>query len=159
MKTIYKTTLIAMASLIMLAACGNAGAKTNATGTRDEKEKAVTELNSEQFNKKVYDMTLDETIYLGDKPAIVDFTASWCGPCQRIAPVLESLAKEYDGKIVVYKVDVDKERELAKAFNVSSIPAVLYIPTGGGEAVMTIGSRDAATFRKEIETILLGNQK
>ena len=63
------------------------------------------------------------------------------------------------GKIVVYKVDVDKERELAKAFNVSSIPAVLYIPTGDGEPVMTIGSRDAATFRKEIETILLGNKE
>ena len=159
MKKIYKTAFIAMASLVMLAACGNAGAKTNATGVKDEKGKAVTELDSEGFNSKVYDMTLDETIYLGDKPAIVDFTATWCGPCQRIAPILESLAKEYDGKIVVYKVDVDKERELAKAFNVSSIPAVLYIPTGDGETVMTIGSRDAATISKEIETILLGNQK
>ena len=159
MKKIYKTAFIAMASLVMLAACGNAGAKTNATGVKDEKVKAVTELDSEGFNKKVYDMTLDETVYLGDRPAIVDFTASWCGPCQRIAPILESLAKEYDGKIVVYKVDVDKERELAKAFNVSSIPAVLYIPAGDGEPVMTIGSRDAATFRKEIETILLGKKE
>lgn len=158
MKSIYKTFLVALTTSIMLAGCGNAGAQTNASSVKDEKGKAVTELDSEQFNKNVYDMTLDETIYLGDKPAIVDFTASWCGPCQRIAPVLESLAKEYDGKIVVYKVDVDKERELAKAFNVSSIPAILYIPTGGGEAVMTIGSRNAATFRKEIETILLGNQ-
>lgn len=159
MKKIYKTAFIAMASLVMLAACGNAGAKTNATGVKDEKDKAVTELDSEEFNSKVYDMTLDETIYLGDKPAIVDFTATWCGPCQRIAPILESLAKEYDGKIVIYKVDVDKERELAKAFNVSSIPAVMFIPLGPGKPVMTVGSRDAATFRKEIETILLGNQK
>lgn len=159
MKKIYKTAFIAMASLVMLAACGNAGAKTNATGVKDEKGKAVTELDSEEFNSKVYDMTLDETIYLGDKPAIVDFTATWCGPCQRIAPILESLAKEYDGKIVIYKVDVDKERELAKAFNVSSIPAVMFIPLGPGKPVMTVGSRDAATFRKEIETILLGNQK
>ena len=159
MKKIYKTAFIAMASLVMLAACGNAGAKTNAPGVKDEKGKAVTELDSESFNSKVYDMTLDETIYLGDKPAIVDFTATWCGPCQRIAPILESLAKEYDGKIVVYKVDVDKERELAKAFNVSSIPAVMFIPLGPDKPVMTVGSRDAATFRKEIETILLGNQK
>ena len=159
MKKIYKTAFIAMASLVMLAACGNAGAKTNATGVKDEKGKAVTELDSESFNSKVYDMTLDETIYLGDKPSIVDFTATWVGPCQRIAPILESLAKEYDGKIVVYKVDVDKERELAKAFNVSSIPAVMFIPLGPGKPVMTVGSRDAATFRKEIETILLGNQK
>ena len=159
MKKIYKTAFIAMASLVMLAACGNAGAKTNATGVKDEKGKAVTELDSEGFNSKVYDMTLDETIYLGDKPAIVDFAATWCGPCQRIAPILESLAKEYDGKIVVYKVDVDKERELAKAFNVSSIPAGMFIPLGPGKPVMTVGSRDAATFRKEIETILLGNQK
>lgn len=156
MKSIYRTIVIGMTTMMMLAACGNAGAKT--TGQK-EKDKNVKELNSEEFNSKVYDMTLDETIYLGDKPAIVDFTATWCGPCQRIAPILESLAKEYDGKIVIYKVDVDKERELAKAFNVSSIPAVMFIPLGPDKPVMTVGSRDAATFRKEIETILLGNQK
>jgi thioredoxin len=91
---------------------------------------------------------------LGDKPTIVDFTASWCGPCQRISPILEELAKEYEGQITIYKVDVDKEKGLAHAFNVSSIPAVLYIPLEG-EPVMTVGARGKERFKEEIKTLLL----
>ena len=99
-------------------------------------------------------MSQETLVYLGDKPAIIDFTATWCGPCQRIAPILDQLAAEYDGKVVIYKVDIDKNRALAKEFNVSSIPAILYIPLDG-EPVMTIGSRDKGKFVSEIETILL----
>jgi len=153
MKTIYKTALTAIAALFMFAACGNAGAKT--AEKKEKTDKNVVELNSETFNKKVYDLTVEELKYLGDKPAIVDFTASWCGPCQRIAPILEELAKEYKGDIVIYKVDIDKERGLAQAFNVSSIPAVLYIPTGDAEPVMTVGSRNKEKFTEEIKTLLL----
>ena len=112
------------------------------------------ELNAETFNDKVYDMTVEELAYLGDKPAIVDFTASWCGPCQRIAPILEELAEEYKGDIVIYKVDIDKERGLAKAFNVSSIPAVMYIPLDG-DPTMTIGARGKEKFKQEIKTLLM----
>lgn len=153
MKTIYKTALTAIAALLMFAACGNAGAKT--AEKKEKTDKNVVELNSETFNKKVYDLTVEELKYLGDKPAIVDFTASWCGPCQRIAPILEELAKEYKGDIVIYKVDIDKERGLAQAFNVSSIPAILYIPTGDAEPVMTVGSRNKEKFTEEIKTLLL----
>ena len=149
MKTIYKTAITAIAAVLLFAACGNAGAKTT-----ERKGKGVTELNSETFNEKVYDMTLPELAYLGDKPAIVDFTATWCGPCQRIAPILEELAEEYKGDIVIYKVDIDKERGLAKAFNVSSIPAVMYIPLDG-DPTMTIGARGKEKFKQEIKTLLM----
>lgn len=152
MKTLYRTAALAAIAIASLVACGNAGAK-NERKT-DESEKSVIELDSEQFNTKVYDMTKEDMVFLGDKPAIVDFTASWCGPCQRIAPILEELAKEYEGQIVIYKVDVDKNKNLARAFNVSSIPAVMYIPAEG-EPVMTIGSRDKAKFKNEIESHLL----
>ena len=151
MKTIYKTAITAIAAVLLFAACGNAGAKTT-----ERKDKGVTELNSETFNKKVYDMRIQEQKYLGDKPAIVDFTASWCGPCQRIAPILEELAEEYKGEVVIYKVDVDKEKGLAQAFNVSSVPSVLFIPGDDADPVMTVGARDKSTFKKEIDTILLG---
>ena len=100
-------------------------------------------------------MSKDDLKFLGNKPAIVDFTATWCGPCQRIAPILEELAKEYEGEIVIYKVDVDENKPLAKSFEVSSIPAVMFIPIDG-EPVMTIGSRDKAKFQEQINTILLG---
>lgn len=151
MKTIYKTALTAMAAVLLFAACGNAGAKT----AENKTDKNVVELNSETFNKKVYDLTEEDLKYLGNKPAIVDFTASWCGPCQRITPILEELAKEYKGDIVIYKVDIDKERGLAEAFNVSSIPAVLYIPGGNEEPIMTIGARGKEKFVNEINRFLL----
>lgn len=100
-------------------------------------------------------MRVQEQKYLGDKPAIVDFTASWCGPCQRIAPILEELAEEYKGEIVIYKVDVDKEKGLAQAFNVSSIPAVLFIPADGSDPIMTIGARGKERFKSDIQKYLL----
>ena len=150
MKTIYKTAITAIAAVLLFAACGNAGAKTT-----ERTGKGVTELNSETFNKKVYDMRVQEQKYLGDKPAIVDFTASWCGPCQRIAPILEELAEEYKGEIVIYKVDVDKEKGLAQAFNVSSIPAVLFIPADGSDPIMTIGARGKERFKEDIQKYLL----
>lgn len=152
MKSLYKTAALAVMVMIALASCGNAGAQNDRK--TEKKEKAVTELNADSFKTKVYDMSKEELIYLGDKPAIVDFTATWCGPCQRIAPILDQLAAEYDGKVAIYKVDIDKNRDLAKAFNVTSIPAILYIPLNG-EPVMTIGSRDKGKFVSEIETILL----
>ena len=144
----YRLAVMTAGIIIMLASCGNAGAQSSQTAKR------VQELNASTFSTKVYDMSDEDMKYLGDKPAIVDFTATWCGPCQRIAPVLEELAKEYEGKIVIYKVDIDKNRNLAKEFNVSSIPAILYIPLTG-DPVMTVGSRDIGKFRTEIETILL----
>ena len=148
MRTMYRLAVMTAGIIIMLASCGNAGAQSSQTAKR------VQELNASTFSTKVYDMSDEDMKYLGDKPAIVDFTATWCGPCQRIAPVLEELAKEYEGRIVIYKVDIDKNRNLAKEFNVSSIPAILYIPLTG-DPVMTVGSRDIGKFRTEIETILL----
>ena len=153
MKAIYRTAALAAIAVASLVACGNAGAKNDKK--TDDSKKAVVELNAEQFSAKVYDMNKEDLVYLGDKPAIVDFTATWCGPCQRIAPILEELAKEYEGQIVIYKVDVDKNKPLARSFNVSSIPAVMFIPVGG-EPVMTVGSRDKEKFQSEIETLLLG---
>lgn len=155
MKTIFKTVITAMATMLIFASCGNAGAKTADRKDKDVKGKGVVELNAKTFNEQVYDLTLEDLAYLGEKPAIVDFTASWCGPCQRIAPILEELAAEYKDKIVIYKVDIDKERGLAEAFNVSSIPAVLFIPAGNEEPVMTVGSRGKEKFQEQIETILL----
>lgn len=152
MKTL-KTITLAIVAITMLAACGNAGAQNDKKA--DKTQKAVKELNAESFSEKVYDMNSEELVFLGDKPVIVDFTASWCGPCQRIAPILEELAVEYDGKIIIYKVDIDKERGLAQSFNVSSIPAILYIPANGNEPVMTIGARGKEKFKEEIRTFLM----
>ncbi len=159
MKSLYKLAAMVAGIVIVLASCGNAGARTEKNSdsqakSAQAKTAGVQELNAASFNAKVYDMTVEGLKYLGDKPAIVDFTATWCGPCQRISPILEELAKEYDGRIVIYKVDIDKNRDLATAFNISSIPAIMYIPLNG-EPVMTVGARDKEKFKTEIGTILL----
>lgn len=152
MERIYKTLTLIATSLLIFASCGNAGAQNDKN--KDNAPKAVKELNAESFTKQVFDMDSENLVFLGDKPTIVDFTASWCGPCQRISPILEELAKEYEGQITIYKVDVDKEKGLAHAFNVSSIPAILYIPLEG-EPVMTVGARGKERFKEEIKTLLL----
>ena len=151
MKTL-RTAAVTMAMIICLSACGNAGARNKKKAT-DNTPKAVVELTSGEFNSKIFDTSLDNAKFLGDKPAIVDFSATWCGPCQRLSPILEELAKEYEGKVDIYKVDVDKCRELAEVFKISSIPAMLFIPMQG-EAFMLVGLRNKAELQKEIEGIL-----
>jgi thioredoxin len=151
MKT-FKIAALIMAAMICLGVCGNAGAqnkKQNTTGT----PYAVVELTAEEFNAKVYDTSIENAEFLGKRPAIVDFSATWCGPCKRLSPILEELAMEYKGKVDIYKVDVDKCRKLAETFNISSIPAMLFIPMEG-EAFMLVGLRNKAELQKKIEEIL-----
>lgn len=126
-----------------------------ASALNAQEKKGVVTISSKEFKTKVYDISQKNPEYLGNKPAIVDFYASWCGPCRAISPILEELAKEYGDKIVIYKVDVDASPDLAQAFGIRSIPAVLFIPMKG-EAKMTVGGRSKGDFKKQIDTILLG---
>ena len=73
----------------------------------------------------------NEWKFLGDKPAMIDFYASWCGPCKMLLPVVEELSEEYAGKIDIYKVNIDQEQELASLFNIQSIPTLYFIPMQG----------------------------
>ena len=112
-----------------------------------QEKKGVVTLSSKEFKTMVYDVSQKDMKYLGNKPAIVDFYASWCGPCRAISPILEELAAEYKDKIVIYKVDVDASPDLAQAFGIRSIPAVLFIPLKG-ESKMTVGGRSKDDFKK-----------
>ena len=93
----------------------------------------VVHITKADFLKKVYDFEKnpDEWKYLGSQQAIVDFYADWCGPCRQLSPVLDELAKEYSGKLTIYKVNVDNERGLATFFGIRSIPTLLFIPMKG----------------------------
>ncbi len=114
----------------------------------------VKTIDTKEFCQKVYDIDAETLKYLGDKPAIVDFYADWCGPCRAIAPTLQELAAQYGDKIIIYKVNIDKDPDLAHAFGIRSIPAVMYIPVKG-EPKMTVGGRDKAKFEAEIKAYLL----
>ena len=92
--------------------------------------------------------------YLGDKPCIIDFYATWCGPCKMVAPIMEELAKEYDGKISIYKVDVDAEPEIAAAYGIQSIPTIFFCPMNGTPQI-TQGAIPKESFQKVIAEVLL----
>lgn len=155
MKAILKTMAIIVMATAAITACRNAGAHNEKKTVSKDKISAVIELTSDEFNSKVYDTQDKSTEYLGKMPAIVDFTAYWCGPCRSIAPILEEIAEEYKGQLVVYKVDIEKCRDIAEAFGITSIPAILYIPLDN-EPSMTIGARSKDKFKAEIDKILLG---
>jgi len=116
----------------------------------------IIKLNKGDFLVKVvnYETNPNEWKYLGDRPAIIDFYADWCGPCRAVAPVLEELAEKYGDKIYIYKIDTDKEQELAGLFGIRSIPSILFIPMNG-QPQMAQGALPKTELKKAIEEILL----
>lgn len=103
------------------------------TAAKEKPTTKVVHITKADFLKKIYDFEKnpDEWKNLGSQPAIVDFYADWCGPCRQLSPVLDELAKEYSGKLTIYKVNVDNERGLATFFGIRSIPTLLFIPMKG----------------------------
>jgi thioredoxin 1 len=112
-------------------------------------------LTKTTFLKKVYDYEKNkEWKFEGQLPAIVDFYADWCGPCRMVAPVLEQLSREYEGKIDIYKIDTDAEQELAAVFGIRSIPSLLFIPMEG-KPQMAMGALPKESFVQAINNVLL----
>ena len=114
------------------------------------------QLTKAEFLKKVADFEKNPTEwkYLGDKPAIIDFYATWCGPCKAVSPIMEELAEEYKDNIYVYKIDTEQEQDLAAAFGIRSIPSVLFIPMNGAPQ-MSVGAMPKNGFEKAIQEVLL----
>lgn len=116
----------------------------------------VVHVTKSEFVEKIYDYEKnpDKWVYKGNKPAIVDFYADWCGPCRRLSPVLEILAAKYKDQIVIYKVNTDKERELAAAFGITSLPTLVFIPVDG-QPQASQGALPEEILEKGIKEVLL----
>nr|WP_273388853.1 thioredoxin [Barnesiella viscericola] len=156
-----KRLMIWTVSLVSLlfAAC-ETKAKTNDNQSKNDNKMKTIELTKADFLAKVmdYEANPQEWKYLGDKPAIIDFYASWCGPCKMVAPILEELAEEYDGQIYIYKVNTEKEQELAAMFGIRSIPSILFIPMGE-QPQMAMGAMPKSSFKEAIDKVLLKKEK
>ena len=170
----FKYKLIIMGKLmvsLMTAVVMTIGCKSQTTVKGSDKSIVKSEItqdldNPEHLTKQMfldkimdYEKNPDKWIYKGNLPGLIDFYADWCRPCKISSPILNKLAKEYSGKIKVYKVNVDEEKELAAAFGVQSIPAFLFIPLND-KPVMSAGiaqtqEETEKMFRKQIEEILL----
>ena len=112
----------------------------------------------QDFREIIFDFEKEqEWRYKGSLPAIIDFYADWCGPCKTVAPVLEELSHEYEGQLIIYKVDTEKEAELSSLFGIQSIPTFLFIPMDGNPMVQS-GAIPKKAFQQVIEQRLLAQQ-
>ncbi len=116
---------------------------------------ATVQMTTQDFKEKVFNYDLEQDWkYAGELPAIIDFYADWCGPCKMVAPILEELSVEYEGKLLIYKVNTDIEQELSAVFGIQSIPTLLFIDTAG-EPMMQPGAYPKHILKKIIEEKLL----
>jgi len=158
----------AVAALVILVACGNNSNRSVSPLPESETQQKINvkrnnmsktiHLTKAEFLTKVadYEKNSQTWEYLGDKPAIIDFYADWCGPCKMIAPILEELAAEYDGQIYIYKVNTEAEQELAADFGIRSIPTLLFVPMNEAPQ-MAQGALPKDAFRQAIDEVLLKN--
>jgi len=153
MKQLFLTLVIFS---VVLSACGNQkpeGSKNTELASSSVKagdSQSSEKLTKALFVEKVWDFTKspNDWKYLGNKPAIIDFYADWCGPCKIASPILEEIGVEYAGKIQVYKINTDQERELAQVFGITGIPAFLYIPANGKPVMMSGIARSKEETKK-----------
>ncbi|MCX6267681.1 MAG: thioredoxin [Bacteroidetes bacterium] len=126
--------------------------KNNTSNTEGQ----VNKLTAESFQKLVWDYKTNpkEWVFNGDQPCIIDFYADWCRPCKMVAPIMDELSKEYQGKVRIYKVNTDEQRELAGLFNVNSIPAVLFVPKNG-KPQMSVGAMQKPAYVEMITNVLM----
>jgi len=134
----------------------NGSEGTNGQAPAGNADVKVIYLTTSQFQKLVWDYKKDPKtfVYEGKIPCVIDFYADWCKPCKMVAPIMEDIAKQYEGKLIVYKVNTDNERELSSLFQIRSIPAILYVPTTG-KPQMSVGAQSKDDYLKAISEILL----
>lgn len=164
-----KILFLAVVAASFLSASCNAGDK-NKSANAEETNTEIHSKKSDNMTKTIhltkadflakvanYEKNPDKWEYLGDKPAIIDFYADWCGPCKMVAPILDQLAEEYDGQIYIYKIDTEAEQQLAADFGIRSIPTLLFVPMQGAPQ-MAQGALPKDAFKKAIDDVLLKKQ-
>lgn len=161
-----KKAFLTMALLFVMGATSCQGSSTKSADTSAsipateiqpamEASAGVKELSQADFNRLVMDANGK---FISKRPVVIDFYATWCGPCKRMAPMVEELAAEYAGKVDFYKIDVDKETPLAQQFRIEAMPTFVFIDAQGN-IKMEVGSTSKDMFKANIENNCFGNEK
>ena len=169
MKRLFQ--IFAIGLIITFAACNQSQeSESQTTHSTDKTQNEVVSdngdikpiyLTTDEFKDLVwnYEANPQEWVYNGEIPCVVDFYADWCKPCKIVAPIMDDLADHYKGKVQIYKVNTDNERELATVFQVRSIPSILFVPMEGRPA-MQAGAMSKEDYIRIIdENILKINNK
>lgn len=153
MNRLFLSIGMVVATVLLSGSCNETNGDADQSSVSSSNVK-IEHLTSEAFIQKVFDYKNEKSWkFKGNMPVIIDFYATWCGPCKMIAPILEDLNVQYKGKVQIYKVDVDKERELAGAFGIQSIPAILFIPMNE-QPQMANGALPKESFEQYIREVL-----
>ncbi len=134
---------------LVITSCGQ-----TKTDKQASTENLPTEVDTEQFIEQIIDFRDKDWRFLGDQPVVIDFYASWCPPCKKLSPILDELSQEYKGKVKFYKVNVDNEPDLVKAFDIKSMPTLIYVALNG-DLTSSIGYMSKKKLIELIEENLL----
>jgi thioredoxin len=146
-------------SFVLIANCQTSSNKQDSKSTQNINKGEVVYLSDQTFKEKVCDyISNKEWKYLGTLPCIIDFYADWCGPCRRVSPILEQLAKEYAGRIIFYKVNTDNEQLLSSNLGVTSLPTILFVPLNGKPQAL-FGAYPKEALVKAINDVLLAKKQ
>ncbi|MDR1973068.1 MAG: thioredoxin [Bacteroidales bacterium] len=157
--------MFVLASIICFTACGANSIKSQVEENEQlpatiaaPKESQVIHITQEQFKQQIFDYAKNTQKFVyegGEMPCIVDFYATWCGPCKRLAPIMDDLSWEYRGKVKFYKIDTDKNRELSSVFQIRSIPTLMYVNKKGELLAVEAGLPSREQLIKVIEEYLI----
>ena len=159
-----KPILLFVLSAFMLWSCNSKTQSTSTTETQtppipvieETPKNHVITITQEEFLEKVanYKTSPNQWKYLGDKPCIIDFYADWCAPCRRLSPILEDLATEFAGQILIYKIDVEQNRQISQDFQIEALPTLIFSPViGNPQRVQGLMSKE--DLRQAIKDVLL----
>lgn len=147
-------SILLVFSVLLLFSCGEK--QNSKIGKKQVVDSSkVIEIDTKYFIDDIAKIEENSLTYIGDKPAIIDFYASWCGPCKKLSPIMEKLSKKYEGKVNFYKIDVDKSSDLANTLNIKAIPTLIFLKDSLSSVIIMEGFMSETELEYNISSYLL----
>ena len=147
-------SILLVFSVLLLFSCGEK--QNSKIGKKQVVDSSkVIEIDTKYFIDDIAKIDGDSLTYIGDKPAIIDFYAFWCGPCKKLSPIMEKLSKKYEGKVNFYKIDVDKSSDLANTLNIKAIPTLIFLKDSLSSVIIMEGFMSEIELEYNISSYLL----